>query len=96
MENPGFIEANQFCTVHNIEISFIQSLNEYGLIEIREDETSIWIPEQQVSPLEKYIRFHYDMDMNIEGIHAVAHLLDTISRMEDEIVQLRRKLALYE
>ena len=39
MEHAGFIEATQFCTVHNIELSFIQSLHEYGLIEIRQDET---------------------------------------------------------
>jgi chaperone modulatory protein CbpM len=96
MENAGFIEATHFCTVHNIELSFIHTLSEYGLIEIREDETSTWIPEQQVSPLEKYIRFYFDMDINIEGIHAVAHLLNKISHLEDELVQLRRKLAMYE
>ena len=96
MDNAGFIEAQQFCLVHNIEYSFIQSLNDYGLIEIRQDGTATWIPEQEVQPLEKYIRLHFDMEINIEGIHAISHLLKQMSRMEEEILQLRRKLALYE
>ena len=96
MENPGFIEAKQFCVVHNIELSFIHSLNEYGLIQLQKDETTEWIPEQEVSPLEKYMRLHFDMDINFEGIHAVAHLLSKISHMEEELLQLRRKLSMYE
>ena len=96
MEHAGFIEANQFCTVHNIEISFIHSLHEYGLIEIRQDEDSTWIPEQEVSPLEKYIRLHFEMEINFEGMDAIIHLLNKINLMEKEILHLRQKLAMYE
>jgi len=96
MEHAGFIEATQFCTVHNIELSFIQSLHEYGLIEIRQDEDSTWIPEQEVSPLEKYIRLHFDMEINFEGMDAIIHLLNKINHMEKEILLLRQKLAMYE
>ena len=96
MENPGFIEATQFCIVHNIELSFIYELNEYGLIEIQRDETSTWIPEQEVTPLEKYMRLHFDMDINVEGLHAISHLLKKMQEMEEELLLLRRKLAVYE
>lgn len=96
MDNPGFIDATQLCNIHKIEVSFIHMLNEYGLIEIREDETTIWIPEQEVLPVEKFIRLHYEMDINFEGMHAIAHLLNKISHMESEMVQLRRKLAMFE
>ena len=96
MEHVGFIEANEFCMVHNIEPAFIYSLHEYGLIEIRKDEDSIWIPEQEVSPLEKYIRLHFDMEINLEGIDAINHLLNKINHMEKELLLLRQKLAMYE
>jgi hypothetical protein len=96
MEHTGFIEANQFCVIHNIELSFIHSLQEYGLIEIWQDESSTWIPEQEVSPLEKYIRLHFDMEINFEGMDAIVHLLNKINHMEKEMVMLRRKLAMYE
>jgi hypothetical protein len=96
MEHAGFIEATQFCMVHNIELSFIHSLYEYGLIEIRQDDDSMWIPEQEVSPLEKYIRLHFDMEINFEGMDAIAHLLNKINHMEKEILLLRQKLAMYE
>ncbi|HSB92403.1 MAG TPA: chaperone modulator CbpM [Flavitalea sp.] len=96
MENPGFIEATVFCTVHNIELSFLYELNEYGLIEIQKDESTTWIPEQDVTSLEKYMRLHFDMDINVEGLHAIAHLLRQLEQMKDEILMLKRKLAVYE
>ena len=96
MGNPGYIEANQFCIVHNIELSFIYALNDYGLIDIRKDEITTWIPEEEVTPLEKYMRLHFDMDINVEGLHAIAHLLEKMHHMEEEILLLKRKLAVYE
>ena len=96
MEHPGFIEATEFCTVHNIELSFIYTLHDYGLIEIEKDEISTWIPEEEVTPLEKYMRLHFDMDINVEGLHAIAHLLKKMHHMEEEILLLKRKLSIYE
>ena len=36
METGHLIAANDFCSSHQIEISFISSLKEFGLIEIKE------------------------------------------------------------
>lgn len=42
--------------------------------------------------LEKYIHLHYDLDINLEGLDAVAHLLNQIQVLQVEVRQLRNEL----
>lgn len=96
METIEFIPAEQFCVVHNIEITFIHNLQEYGLIEVVYQNETGMIPVHQLETLEKFMRFHYDLDINLEGIQAIAHLLTQMKSMEEQILQLKRKLSFYE
>lgn len=96
MEITGFIEAEKFCLIHNVDVSFVYTLSDYGLIETRKQEDGILIPFAEIQPLEKFIRLHIEMDINPEGIQAIAHLLKQLRSMEEELLALRRRLALYE
>jgi hypothetical protein len=42
--------------------------------------------------LEKFVRLHYDLDINLEGIETINYLLERIEEMQKEIVNLRNKL----
>lgn len=44
MKTEEMIPANDFCIHHNIELAFIYSLNESGLIEIIIIEEKIFLP----------------------------------------------------
>jgi hypothetical protein len=94
MEN--LIPADEFCTNHNIEISFIHSLQETGLIEITTIEETGYIHADQLQELERIVRLHYELDINLEGIETINHLLLRINNMQDEITALRNRLRLYE
>jgi hypothetical protein len=96
MKKGNMIPANEFCTYHNIEISFLNSLQEAGLIEITTIEETEYIPENQLNELEKIIRLYYELDINLEGIETVMHLLQRINDMQDEITLLKNRLRLYE
>jgi chaperone modulatory protein CbpM len=96
METEHLIPLSEFCSSHKIEISFINSLNEFGLIEVRSIEQTPYILEGQISDLEKMVRFHYEMDINIEGIEAISHLLQRIDNLHQELIMLRNRLKLYE
>jgi uncharacterized Fe-S cluster-containing MiaB family protein len=96
MNKGNMIPANEFCTYHNIEISFLNSLQEAGLIEITIIEETEYIPENQLNELEKIIRLYYELDINLEGIETVMHLLQRINDMQDEITLLKNRLRLYE
>lgn len=94
MEN--LIPADEFCANHNIEVSFIRSLQENGLIEIMTIEEKGYIQSSQLQELEKIIRLYYELDINLEGIETINHLLQRINHMQDEITALRNRLRLYE
>ena len=90
------VSASEFCTSHNVEISFLYSLSESGLLEITNVEETVFINQEQLPELEKLVRLHYDMDINLEGIEAIHHLLQQMKTMQDEMSVLKKKLGLYE
>jgi len=96
MQTKKFIAVNDFCFNHNIEFSFIHSLQETGLIEIATIEETEFIDSEQLREIERLIRFYYDLDINLEGIETITYLLQRMNSMQDEIISLRNRLSLYE
>jgi GTP1/Obg family GTP-binding protein len=96
MQTEEMIPASEFCVHHNIELSFLHSLNESGLIQIISIEETLYVPISQLPNLEKLVRFYYDLDINVEGIETITHLLYRINTMQQQIAQLTQRLYLYE
>ena len=96
MKAEYLIPINKFCASHNIEISFISSLQESGLIEITTIKESAFIEADQLQKLEKFVRLYYELDINLEGIETVNYLLQRINVLQDEITILKNKLRIYE
>ena len=90
------ISADECCQHYNIRYQFVQSLHDSGLIEIHTIEEKTFIAESQLPELEQYSRMHNDLDINIEGIEAIAHLLGRLKTLQLEISQIKRRLSLYE
>ncbi|MDQ2718625.1 MAG: chaperone modulator CbpM [Bacteroidota bacterium] len=91
MEQDELIPVNDFCIYHNIEFSFIDSLENSGLISVTSVQESSFIHADDIRKLEKFVRLHYDLDINLEGIETINHLLEKIDEMQREIVQLKNK-----
>jgi hypothetical protein len=96
MGTEYLIEVDEFCASHDIEISFISSLYQSGLIDITTIKNTSFIEADQLRQLEKYVRLYYDLDINLEGIETIDYLLHQINSMHDEILTLRNRLRLYE
>ena len=96
MQTKNLIAVTEFCINHNIEVSFISSLQQNGLIEITTIKETGFIDAGQLQQLERIVRFYYELDINLEGIESITHLLQRINAMQDEIVALRNRLRLYE
>ena len=96
MQIDNLIAVDVFCAKHNIEISFVSSLQRTGLIEITKIEGAGYIYVEQLQQLEKFIRFYYELEINLEGIETITHLLERINLMQDEMIDLRNRLRLYE
>lgn len=96
MDRKKLIPANEFCVCYNIEISFINLLHENGLIEIITIDETGYILKNQLPELEKIIRFYTELDINLEGIETIIHLLKRINEMQDEINSLKNRLRFHE
>ena len=96
MQTEYLIAIEEFCTNHGIEISFISSLQQNGLIKITTIKESGFIDSEQLQKLEKIVRFYYEFDINLEGIETIMHLLQRINALQGEIIALRNRLRLYE
>lgn len=81
--------------VYEIEESFIESLNEVGLIQVIDQDDDRFIEYDDLSDLEQFIRWHYEMDINVAGIDALHHMLDRVQSLQSEIEQLRSELQFY-
>ena len=91
----GLIATNDFCTYHHVEYTFIDSLSEAGLIEIRVIDQKNFIPETELQKLERMIRLHHELDINLAGIEAITHLLQRVEGMHEEMRLLRNRLRRY-
>jgi hypothetical protein len=96
MQKEKLIALDEFCSNHNIEISFISSLQQTGLLEISTIEEKVFFDTTQLEKLEKFLGFYYDLDINLEGIETIMHLLQRINRLQEENISLRNRLRLYE
>jgi chaperone modulatory protein CbpM len=96
MQTEDMVPANEFCIHHNIELSFIHSLKESGLIEITSIEENSFLPVSQLNQLEKLVRLYYEMDINLEGIETITYLLQRMNEMQQQVVSLNNRLRLYE
>lgn len=96
MDTQEFIPVAIVSSQYGVELSFIRSLHEYGLIEITTVNETAYILKDQLTEAERLIRLHQDLQINIEGIDAVSNLLIKIKEMQHEIISLKNRILFYE
>ncbi|RYY17919.1 MAG: MerR family transcriptional regulator [Chitinophagaceae bacterium] len=96
MNTENLVTAIDFCSCHQIEVSFIRTLSESGLIETTEIQQQVYLSRDELEKLERIVQLHYNMDINLEGVEAIDHLLGQIRRLQDEVTALKNKLRFYE
>jgi hypothetical protein len=94
MSNEHLIAVNEFCTAHQIEITFIESLAQHGLITIETVNEQRAIHDTELPSLEKMVRLHYDLEINLEGIETIFHLLERIETLQHEMHELKKRAGL--
>jgi len=95
MQTEDMIVLDEFCSNHHVEISFIRSLEEHGLIETIIVNETVCVHGNELSKLEQIVRLHQELNINPEGIDAISILLKRIENMQNEITELRNKLDFY-
>jgi|SRR4030095_3236665 hypothetical protein len=95
MEATDMIVLDEFCTSHQVEVSFVRTLEKHGLIETIIVNETLYIQENELPKLEQIVRLHQELNINPEGIDAIHILLKRIEDMQTEIIELKNKLDFY-
>lgn len=90
------IALNKLCTYYQLEISFFDDLESVGLIKIEVYEEQKCIHQDKIGDLEKMIRLHRELNINLEGIDIVFNLIEKELKLQEEINFLKNRLRLYE
>ena len=51
-----------------------------------------YINIDELAKIEKYVRLSQEMNINLEGLHAVGHLLALLEQKEEQILALKNEL----
>lgn len=90
------ITISEYCIKYAIEPSFIIALEDSGLIVLEQINNDKYIHYKQLVEMERYIHFHYELQINIEGIEAIEGLLHKIKLLQHEIETLKSQVHLHE
>lgn len=96
MNTQDLIPTHTLCAHYDIEITFVNELDEMGLIHIELIEEKPFIHSDQLNRLEKIMRLYHDLELNLEGIDVIFHLLEQQEALNKEVKELRSRLRLYE
>jgi len=87
----NLIATTEICTYHEVEYGFINSLNEAGLLDFEVIDQTTFITVDDLQKLEKMIRMHHELEINVAGIEAIMHLLQRVEQMQEELRTLRNR-----
>ncbi|MCL5128278.1 MULTISPECIES: chaperone modulator CbpM [unclassified Algibacter] len=96
MEIQDLIPVPILCNRYNVPVSFINTLQEFQLVEVIAKNNDFYIHTKQIKKVEKMIRLHYDLDINLEGVDVIYNLLKQVESLQEEIKTLNNRLSLYE
>ena len=96
MNLEDLIPTEEICTRYNVERTFISSLSQSGLIKIVTVEKTEYVPSAEITEFERLRRLHYELDINLEGLEAVYHLLKQVEKLQKQNRKLKNRLGLYE
>lgn len=86
------IIIREYCKNSIAEPQFIDLLWAEGLIEVVEQDGELYLPESQLSLLDRYTEWYYELSINIEGIDVIQNLLNKISTLQEENRNLRQQM----
>lgn len=86
------IKLTDYCLSRKAEITFIDTLHEYGLLHIIIEQEEKYIEEDQLKDLEKFSSWYYDLDVNPAGIEVAQHLIQRVEDLQNELYRLKNQL----
>ena len=91
----NLIAITDLCLYEKIEINFVHALADFGLITTTVVKKMTFIDVNELPKLARYKHLHQDLEINLEGLHAIAHVLNQIDDLQTELLTLKNELNYY-
>jgi chaperone modulatory protein CbpM len=96
MKSEKLIPVKQLCSHYQVEMSFFSSLQKIGLVEMTNIKRTWYIHQNKIIAIEKVLRLHHELEVNMEGIDVIFNLLHRLEQKENELSMLKNRLRIYE
>lgn len=96
MNTEQLIAVEVFATHQEVEATFIHALHERRLIRIITVPEHHYLEPDELPRVEQLSRMHHDLDINLEGLEAISHLLDRMEAAQQDLRTVHERLWIYE
>ncbi len=96
MEEENLILVSHYCKQTSTSIAFIDSLQEYGFIQVLLVEAHKYVHPQDIEEIERISRLQEELGINLEGIDALNHMIRKVNHLEKELKIAKDRLRIYE
>ncbi|SFI11503.1 chaperone modulator CbpM [Halpernia frigidisoli] len=78
------ISHSDLVKFYNVEIHFLDSLEEFGLLKTFEEDDIKYIYYEELPNLERFANWHYDLEVNLPGLEIIHDLLSKMENLMEE------------
>ncbi|AUD03113.1 chaperone modulator CbpM [Spirosoma pollinicola] len=96
MQPNHLIPISEFCVHHHVEIAFVHSLEQQGLVETVCVEQSLYVQPEQLPRLEKFVRLYQELSIHLDDLDVVSDLLERLEGLQHQVTHLQNRLVFYE
>ena len=86
------ISREELVKIYNIEVTFFDELEEYGLVSTQTDNDIKYLLYEELPQFEKFANWHYDLEVNMPGLEVINNLLQKINTLQDENRRLMHRV----
>lgn len=90
------ITITEYCRHHHTDITLLEAMADNGLISVVIVDGQPCISYDQLREIESYVHLHDELNVNIEGIDTIRHLLIRMKQLQQEVALLKSRLSRYE
>ncbi|GGI26484.1 chaperone modulator CbpM [Pedobacter mendelii] len=92
MKTEHLVSLEIFCLHNEVELSFIYRLHEFGIVNLFKISQQDYLLRDELADLEKMIRLHHELNINLEGLHAIKGLLEQIALLKHELKNANNRI----
>ena len=96
MDKGDIIAIEELCTHYQLEPVFFDTIHEFGLIECSIIDESKYVHQEIIKDIETIIHLHLELEINLQGVEAILHLLQKVNHLQSELDAARIKLNQFE